>query len=140
MTGNVCAGIVPICDGHAFLGMDKNGFWSSFSGKVEKDETVVQAAVREFNEESSGIWNLTVSDFHRLFLNEICSTTPSGKRIHIFVLKFTDTIALFDFVPNSEKLQVGWISLKGKQHLMHHKFKQDYRCLSLLSSQPSPCP
>lgn len=69
-TARLAAGVLPFFDdgktillGREFrkLPAGDNHFWSEFGGKVEKGETLAEAACREFNEETAYTLNLPLS-------------------------------------------------------------------------------
>jgi 8-oxo-dGTP pyrophosphatase MutT (NUDIX family) len=103
--------ILTLCltleEGMILLGMKKRGFgegrWNGFGGKVEEGETIVEAAVREMEEESG----LTAEE-----LEEIGITTfkflDTGKvlEVHIFnVLKYRGKIT------ETEEMSPQWFEL-----------------------------
>src|SRR3990167_4664607 len=72
-------------DGEVLLGMKKRGFgegrWNGFGGKVEEDETVEEAAVRELEEEVG----LKLKEMNQLGILEFSfENDPKILEVHIF--------------------------------------------------------
>lgn len=117
-----CAGVVPIDGAKMMLGRDYRGLWSSFAGKVEPGESLIEAAVREFNEETSHVFDLTQAEFHRRFRYHLDTYTPSGMQIRLFLLDFADATPCTLFHPNPEKTAIAW----GWDFKVPGKFRRDY--------------
>jgi ADP-ribose pyrophosphatase YjhB (NUDIX family) len=88
--------VFPVRDGNVLLGMKKTslgkGWWNGFGGKVEVNETVEVAAVRELEEESALI--ASVKDLHAFGVIDFYFThTPKwNQQVHIFIVeKFIGT-------------------------------------------------
>ncbi len=94
-------------DGRVLLGMKNRGigkgFWNGFGGKVEDGESIVEAAVREVQEESG----LIVSDIHEcarfLFTGEI----PEIIEAHMFIARSFEG----EISPSSEMNPIEWHSI-----------------------------
>lgn len=136
-----------------YLGQDKNsgggrragGLWSSFSGKAEPsvDHGDVRAtALREFHEETSGIWTLALdrAEMDRRVLRVLTSTTFTGRTITLFLVDFSGLVdcCLDPFAPNEEKTAVRWFDVSDTcdaYKALHPKFRSDYsRIVQFLSS------
>jgi 8-oxo-dGTP pyrophosphatase MutT (NUDIX family) len=121
------AGIVPYRvqgdEIYFLLGLEKsNGKWSGFVGSSEKYESVVQTAIREFNEETSMIFQ----DYLKFFYDACVATkpviekTPSGKPVYIWFIECYIETNLAQFSTNQmylqdpsfkEKTKLQWFSL-----------------------------
>lgn len=90
--------ILTLCltkeEGMVLLGMKKRGFgegrWNGFGGKVEEGETIVEAAIREMEEESG----LIIKDLEEIgVVNFQFLDTEKFLEVHIFnVLSYGGTI------------------------------------------------
>jgi 8-oxo-dGTP diphosphatase/2-hydroxy-dATP diphosphatase len=91
-------------DGKVLLGMKKRGFgegrWNGFGGKVEENETIEEAAKREFKEESNidivSLKEVGIIDF--IFLN-------NGKELEVHIFDIEE----YDGLPNeTEEMMPKW--------------------------------
>jgi hypothetical protein len=109
---NFAAGIVPyiIIDGHIYflLGLElSNNKWSGFIGKSQDDETVIQTALREFNEETVNLFE----EYSETIISELNKTLPkidtssTGKNVYIYFLQFPE---------QSQELIKNFINAKAK--------------------------
>ena len=78
-------------DSRILLGMKKRGFgagrWNGFGGKVNGDETIEEAAQREYEEES-GLHPKALS--HRGVLHFIFEGDPIALEVHVFSVQSYD--------------------------------------------------
>lgn len=86
--------VYAIRDNQVWLAMKKRGFgsdkWNGFGGKVDKSETLAQAAVREFKEESTADI-LEQNLIKKGFLDFYFSENPKyNQRVHVFLVKEWD--------------------------------------------------
>ena len=123
---NYEAGIIPY---HQFenqiyflLGYERRKFWSAFVGRSEPNESIIQTALREFNEETSLVFKN-----HLEFFLDKCSVvypvtekTPSGNNVYLWFIECPQTIFFTDlklnqsFIEDShfkEKTELQWFSL-----------------------------
>jgi 8-oxo-dGTP pyrophosphatase MutT (NUDIX family) len=77
------AGVLPFFDNKILLGREERG-WSAFSGKSEGDETPLETAVREFQEETANIF----ADVAILETACLKSITPRGIPFFLFLSCF----------------------------------------------------
>ncbi len=97
----------PLRDGKILLGMKKRGFgsgwWNGFGGKVEPNETIEQAAVREVHEESG----ITGGNLQKHGVIEFTfAHDPKILEVHVF--KLTD----FDGTPiESDEMEPRWFEI-----------------------------
>jgi len=119
------AGIVPYIiiekTYYFLLGLERsNHLWSGFVGGSEKKETIEQTALREFNEETGGIFE----DYLPYVEKELKNISPNmdisgtGKNVYIYFLEFPDEIQEhiknFKFIDEScyhEKSILRWFTL-----------------------------
>ena len=125
---SISAGIIPytLINGRMYflLGYERKS-WSGFIGSSENDETPIDTAVREFNEETALIFN----DYLDLIREKVCSAvpivflSPKGKKVHLYFIDFCESIT--QFKDNRKKLQswvfhekekLGWFTM----HQIHH--------------------
>ena len=121
------AGIVPYRiqgdEIYFLLGLEKsNDKWSGFVGSSEKYESVIQTAVREFNEESSLVFQDYLQFFYDacIITKPIIEKTPSGKPLYIWFIECYINVDLEQLVTNQlylqdpvfkEKSKLRWFSL-----------------------------
>jgi len=139
------AGIIPY---HRFenklyflLGCEKsNNKWSGFVGKSEPSESILQTALREFNEETS----LVFKDYLDYFYSR-CSTiypitekTSSGKNVYLWFVECPSSIFFVDldkllvnqsFIDDKhfkEKTKLEWFTLEqiSKKRNILYRLKQ----------------
>jgi len=106
------AGIIPYIsfngEIHFLLGLERsNGKWSGFVGGSESGETPKLTAFREFNEETSLIFENSSdfifgnsSDFIKSQLNvvnPVLEKTPSGKIVYLWFIKFPEHLLFMNF-------------------------------------------
>jgi len=108
------AGIVPyiaIDRIYILLGLEKsNNKWSGFVGGSEQGETVVDTALREFNEETAMVFNDFFIALKALLLKTkpIVESTSTGKDAFIYFIKFPPNICdniIPQFLKNKSELQ-----------------------------------
>ena len=103
--------------------------WSWPKGKLDKGETVTEAAVRELREETGLKVSLGVH------LAEIHYTLPNGddKEVHYWAAKVTDkALAASKFKPSEEVEKVDWKTPQQARKLLTYEF--DYQPLNELES------
>jgi 8-oxo-dGTP diphosphatase len=103
--------------------------WSWPKGKIDKGETIPQAAVREIREETGLKVNLGVH------LAEINYKLPNGsdKEVHYWAAKVTDkALANSKFKPSEEVAKVDWKTVTQARKLLSYEF--DYLPLNNLVS------
>ena len=135
------AGIVPYRvqgdEIYFLLGLEKsNGKWSGFVGNSEKYESIIQTAVREFNEETS----LIFQDYLQFFYDACVATkpviekTPSSKTIYLWFIECYIDINLQQLSTNQmylqdphlkEKTKLQWFSLSeiAKKKGIYYRLK-----------------
>ena len=122
------AGIIPYHvspQGVSFLlGLEKsNNKWSGFVGGSEPYESIIQTAVREFNEETSLIFKDNLEYFYNQCLRTqvIQEYTPSGKRVYLWFIELPYPVDLEQFSINQsliedphfkEKSKLRWVSIQ----------------------------
>jgi 8-oxo-dGTP pyrophosphatase MutT (NUDIX family) len=129
------AGIIPYhltSQGVYFLlGLEKsNNKWSGFVGGSEPYESIIQTAIREFNEETC----LIFKDHLEYFYNKCLSTryiqeiTPSGKRVYLWFIELSYPVNLEQFSINQsliedphfkEKSKLRWVSIEEIESSKH---------------------
>lgn len=131
-----CAGIIPFDSKSKklLLGKTFRGEWSSFSGKSVANENYENTALREFREETAGIFNDSYVKKHMLPFHFI-SNTPKGLTIVIYFLPLLESQehsslfnALKSFQSYNEMKKVAWISmhiLKENKIRLRMAFKND---------------
>jgi 8-oxo-dGTP diphosphatase len=103
--------------------------WSWPKGKIDKGETIPQAAVREIREETGLKVNLGVH------LAEINYKLPNGsdKEVHYWAAKVTDkALASSKFKPSEEVAKIDWKTVAQARKLLSYEF--DYLPLNNLVS------
>ncbi len=93
--------------------------WSWPKGKIDKGETIPQAAVREIREETGLKVNLGVH------LAEINYKLPNGsdKEVHYWAAKVTDkALANSKFKPSEEVAKVDWKTVAQARKLLSYEF------------------
>lgn len=93
--------------------------WSWPKGKIDKGETVAQAAVREIREETGLKVSLGVH------LAEINYTMPNGgeKQVHYWAAKVSDkALSKSKFVPSEEVAKVDWKTVNQVRKLLSYEF------------------
>ncbi|MEY4320276.1 MAG: hypothetical protein RLZZ471_217 [Actinomycetota bacterium] len=93
--------------------------WSWPKGKLDKGETIAQAAVREIREETGLKVNLGVH------LAEINYKLPNGsdKQVHFWAAKVTDkALANSKFKPSEEVAKVDWKTVNQARKLLSYEF------------------
>lgn len=78
------AGILPICKNQILLGKEHRG-WSAFGGKSEEGETPNVTAMREFKEETAGIFQQVKVDSNSCVVE---TSTPRGFPFFLFLIEF----------------------------------------------------
>jgi len=123
------AGVVPyiVIDRiYILLGLEKsNNKWSGFVGGSESGESVVDTALREFNEETAMIFNEHLIPLKAMLLKTqpVVESTSTGKDAFIYFVKFPANICdniIPQFLKNKselpddryhEKSMLRWFSL-----------------------------
>ena len=120
---NYAAGIIPY---HRFenqiyflLGRERSKFWSAFVGGSEPNESIIQTALREFNEETSLVFKN-----HLNFFLDKCSVvypliekTPSGNNVYLWFIECSQTIFFTDLKLNQSFIDVDDSHFKEKTEL-----------------------
>ena len=121
------AGIIPYHvtpQGVSFLlGLEKsNNKWSGFVGGSEPYESVIQTAIREFNEETCLIFKDNLDFFYNECLKTrvIQETTPSGKRVYLWFIEvpflnleqFSINQSIVEDPHFKEKSKLRWFTLQ----------------------------
>jgi len=136
------AGIVPYRiqgdEIYFLLGLEKsNGKWSGFVGNSEKYESTVQTAVREFNEETSLVFQDYLKFFHDACARTkpVIEKTPSGKTIYLWFIESYIDVNLQQLGTNQmylqdphlkEKTKLQWFSLSEiakKNKFIYYRLK-----------------
>lgn len=126
------AEVLPICEvngkNYALLGQEyskhqQKRTFCGFGGKVDKNEKVGSAALREFYEETSGVYNFTANpgDFEkkaRICYNDTNNVMTAFLDVDYKAKKvFTDALAVQLQKPNNahfhEKMDFIWVDLKS---------------------------
>jgi 8-oxo-dGTP pyrophosphatase MutT (NUDIX family) len=138
------AGIVPyiIIDKKYYflLGLEKSrNNWSGFVGGSEKNETIMETALREFHEETAMIFeDYTPFINEQMRMNEPkLDISPSGKNVYIYIIEFPvdcqeniqyfiNKKATFDDSHYHEKSILRWFTLDEikKSNRIFSKLKQ----------------
>ena len=123
------AGVVPyiVIDRiYILLGLEKsNNKWSGFVGGSEQGESVVDTALREFNEETAMVFNDHLIPLKAMLLKTqpVVESTSTGKDAFIYFIKFPPNICdniIPQFLKNKselpedhyhEKSMLRWFSL-----------------------------
>ena len=122
------AGIIPYHvtpQGVSFiLGLEKsNNKWSGFVGGSEPCESIIQTAIREFNEETCMVFENNLDFFYNQCLQTrvIQEFTPSGKRVYLWFIEVPYHVNLEQFSINqsltedphfNEKSKLRWFTLQ----------------------------
>ena len=102
MNESFAAGIIPFTFDNRkpiiLLGLEKsNNKWSGFVGGSEKNETPMQTALREFNEETSFLFNLEYFHLELLTTRPIIEKTATGKTVYLWFIQCPPCILSTDF-------------------------------------------
>ena len=110
----IAAGIVPYLlikdEIYLLLGLEKsNNKWSGFVGGSEKDELIVDTALREFNEETALIFEEYIP-FIKSKLNLIVpekDKSKLGRNVYIYFIQFPDETEnkITQFINSKSKLE-----------------------------------
>ena len=79
------AGIMPVHQSKILLGKEKRG-WSAFGGKCEEGETPSVTAVREFREETAGVFENVMLDMTTSAV--VKTVTPKGNPFYLYLIEF----------------------------------------------------
>ena len=143
------SGILPIfinstLDVKILLGKEYNG-WSSFSGKSEHDESAVQTALREFNEETSYVFKdyLDQNYINNNTIDVLFTKTPSMKIFTLYIVDFSKIPSdilqecTLNFICSrntcvkmceKEKTAIEWFDINDIKHLhLRHCFHKDFK-------------
>ena len=103
------AGLLLYNKASVLLGLHSEG-WTTLSGKSTLHETPRQTATREFHEETCHAFDAQRVSAWVCHSREFVSTTPSGKRFHLFCVETPD-VSLDGFAPgrNAEIKQRAWM-------------------------------
>jgi 8-oxo-dGTP pyrophosphatase MutT (NUDIX family) len=131
------AGIIPYyrVDNSIYflLGFERsNNKWSGFVGGSEPNESIIQTALREFNEETAMIFNNVL-----LKDNPVIERTSTGKIAYLWFIEFSNNLLDVElnaiFKENQKKLgkhfneksKLSWISLNEikKSNKIFYKLK-----------------
>jgi len=123
------AGIVPYIlienECYYLLGLEKsNNLWSGFVGGSEKNETITDTALREFNEETVFIFEEYIP-FIKLELSNTIpykDTTSTGKNVYIYFIKFP--------IESQEKIK-DFMNKKSKYEEDHYHEKSILRWFTI---------
>lgn len=93
-------------EGRVLLGMKKRGFgmdkWNGFGGKIQEEETIEQAAIRELQEEA----NITPTKMEKVGKLNF-KFLDTGKEMDVTVFSVTD----FDGIPSeTEEMRPHWFN------------------------------
>lgn len=132
------AGILPFTRERVLLGLHRDG-WTSMSGKLEAGETIKQAAMREFQEETN--YMCSPVELCRMCADPFVfvSSTPRGFRFALLCVELDDERALDAAAfraSGGEIVEVRWIRWADVDQLrMRNGLRQDLpklrRCLRL---------
>ena len=105
------AGAVVINEERDILGIFRNGFWDLPKGKIEKNESLEEAAIREVQEET-GIKNLIILEYLKETYHTYFDDSRNQrilKKSYWYFMETTD----FDLIPQKEEgIEVAkWIDL-----------------------------
>lgn len=93
------------------LGMKKYGFgkgkWNGFGGKVEPEETIKQAAIRETNEESG----IIVQENNLNFVGNLEIHFQSGAQTQIMVIKVYNTSVFEGNPTETNEMKPKWFNV-----------------------------
>lgn len=150
------AGILPVfidkdLNIKILLGKEYNG-WSGFSGNSEHNESALQTAIREFNEETSHIFKDHIDEafLQNNTLNVCSSKTPTMKIFTLYIVNFSkisndvlQKCALnFQNSRNicihkceKEKTEIKWFDINDVKNLhlrysFHKDFKKIYKAIN----------
>lgn len=112
-----CAGVLPYHGDRLLVGREPRG-WSPFSGHAERGETMAQTALREFHEETAGIFRGLAVALHEEAC--VCTVTPSGRLFALYLVElpvvdehvnavFRTHRACATRAVECEKLQLAWV-------------------------------
>ena len=126
---NFAAGIIPyiLINGERYflLGLEiSNNKWSGFVGKSEQGETITQTAIREFNEETVGIFQ-SYDIYLNVKINETkCLTdkTSTDKNVYIYFIEFPE---------ESQEVIKDFINVKATMVLDHYHEKSIIKWFNL---------
>ena len=103
------AGIIPYHyhenEIYILLGLERsNNKWSGFVGGSEPSESIVQTAIREFNEETSLVFNNDIEYFYNSCITKtpVVEKTSTGKNVYLWFINCDKKI----FNTNLEQLTV----------------------------------
>jgi len=130
------AGILPYDGDYIFVGLQAEG-WTTFSGKSKIAETPVNTAIREFCEETAGLFSVldvkeVISD-----VKPIVMSTPRGYCFYLYCVNIkrdTEHASRFETLRNSqtrpeslEMREVEWIKIDELEHKrLRNAFRSDY--------------
>ncbi len=107
MTLPFAAGIIPYTrtrtHGYSksfLLGLEtSNKKWSGFVGGQEPGETIPETAVREFNEETSGLFKDHLKQIYLQVINTVpyIDTSSTGRNVYIFFIEFNEKLDVSNF-------------------------------------------
>lgn len=112
---NISAAIITN-DNKQFLLVRKqhSPFYMQAGGKIESEETPIQALIRELQEEL----NLLTRPESFDYLGQYSAPAANEKNHNVNAHLFWLTVPHVDFVANAELAQVGWYSLAQAKKLM----------------------
>lgn len=104
------------------LGLEtSNKKWSGFVGGQEPGESIPETAIREFNEETSGLFKEYLNEIYLQVVNTVpyIDTSSSGRNVYLFFIEFNEKFDVSQFKFNRslenareyrEKSDLRWFS------------------------------
>ena len=108
---NYAAGIIPytLFENQIFflLGRERSKFWSGFVGGSEPNESIIQTALREFNEETSLVFKNHIGYFldKCSVIYPVTEKTSSGNNVYLWFIECPQTIFFTDLKLNQSFLE-----------------------------------
>tara|TARA_B100000787_G_scaffold91472_1_gene67587 strand:- start:3737 stop:4186 length:450 start_codon:yes stop_codon:yes gene_type:complete len=118
------AGILPLYQDHILLGKESRG-WSAFGGKSEEGETPHETAIREFTEETAGIFGGVQLDMTTSSL--VKTVTPKGNPFFLYLIElpcisevnsiFQEKRKVTKNRREKEKKEIKWVEISKVKNL-----------------------